>query len=446
MNPIFDDLPTKLGLYTLTELLCSREKSELYAATQSYVDRTVVIEVLRPGCSELEIEHFRESAHKRATVTPAHVSPVLEAVQSGSFSYVVEEELPGKSLSMLLQEGVGLSYKQGFALAQAVAELYNVFHEQNMAAVPLDLASIYVDDNNFSFFSPLEDGISDDAQRVAQMTALADILEQMVPGEVLAKSKLAVVVHWLRNGYGGSALEWQPLLGALNSLRLHKKASERKKTRGILHYVKWRYVRRGLRVLFGSRKRVIFNTLGILIVAIITYLVRFFTSDTAQLQAVADDYVYCRSDGVMWRVRSKPVTIREYTEFLTAYNSMSAEEKQRLHAGMPMSVREHTPLDWTKQLRTARNSSVRGVSYWDALAFARYRHEIVPEAKLVRAVRKYNATTGASEEWTSSQVAEKFPLQRYYVAYPAKGEGIIPAVNPAQQGKKRSFRTARIAK
>lgn len=446
MNPIFDDLPTKLGLYTLTELLGSREKSELYAATQSYVDRTVVIEVLRPGCSESEIGHFRESAHKRATVTPAHVSPVLEAVQSGSFSYIVEEGLPGKSLSMLLREGEGLSYEQGFALTQAVAELYNACHEQNTAAAPLDLASVYIDNNSFSFFSPLEDGIPDDAQRTAQMAALADILEQMVPAEVLTKSKLAVVVHWLRNGYGGAALEWQPLLGALNSLRLHRKTSGRKKARGILHYAKRRYVRRGLRAMFGSKKRAIFSTLGVLIVAMITYSVRLFIGDAAQSPTAADEYVYCRSDGVTWRVRSKPVTIREYAEFLAAYNSMSAEEKQRLHADMPVSVREHTPLDWAKQLRTARNSPVRGVSYWDALTFARYRHEIVPEAKLVKAVRKYKAEDGAAEEWTSSQVAEEFPLQRYYVAYPAKGEGIIAAVNPAQQEKKRSFRTARITK
>ncbi len=450
MNPIFDELPTKLGLYTLTELLCSRERSELYAATQSYVDRTVVIEVLRPDCTESEVEHFRASARKRAAVTLAHVSPVLEAVQTGGFSYVVQENPAGKSLSVLLGEGIGLSYKQGFALTQAVAELYSSCLSQNMAALPLDLSSIYMQDGEFSFLSPLEEGVPNDAERERQMTTLADILERVVPNDILTKSKLAVVVHWLRNGYGGGVLEWQPLLGALNSLLLQKssqrKPGEQRKPKSLLHYTKRRYMKRALRALVGEKKCVIFSVLGVLAVAAITACLRFFLYGPELLPAVTDDYVYCLCGGEKWRVHSNPVSIREYADFLAAFSKMSPAEKQRLHDGIPVAAGNHTPLDWDKQRRAASGTPVRGVSYWDALAYARYRREAVPDAQLVKTVRQCVPPSVSTEEWTSTHIPEQFPLSSHYVVIPARGTDPVPAEDPARQEKQRSFRTAQIEK
>ncbi len=446
MSPIFDELPTKLGHYTLTERLCSRERSELYAATQSYVDRTVVIEVLRSGYSDTVVEHFRESARRRAAVTLGHVSPVLEAAQTGNYSYVVQEKPAGKSLSALLGEGGGLSYKQGFALAQAVAELYSACIGQNLAALPLDLASVYLENDVFSFLSPLEEGTPADADRVAQMTALAEILEQVVPNEVLTVSKLAVVVHWLRNGYGGVVLEWQHLLGALNSLRLQKntrhKSGEQRKSKSLLHYAKWRYVKRALRAPVSGKRGLAFYAVGVLVTAVVSALIRFYLCGPETLPAVTDDYVYCLCDGIEWRVHSNPVSISEYTDFLAAFNSMSPDERQRLHIDMPAAVDEHTPIDWDKQQKAASDAPVCGVSYWDALAYARYRREAIPNARLVKTVRKYVTPPHATEEWTSTQVPERFPLSPYYVVMSANSTDIVPAVDPARREKQRGFRTA----
>ena len=90
MKPIFPQLPSKLGLYTVTERLGSRQYSELYNAYQSYVDRGVILEALRPGCDEARANYFLAAAQARAAVNLPGVSPVLESAQSGSIIYLLQ--------------------------------------------------------------------------------------------------------------------------------------------------------------------------------------------------------------------------------------------------------------------------------------------------------------------------------------------------------------------
>ena len=224
MNPIFPELPSKLGIYTLTEMIGAREYSELYLATQSYVERSVVIEVLRPEQPGEVEAWFRESARNRAGVNLPRVSPVLESAQSGGICYLIQEMPRGEQLSRMVSEGKLLTVAQGFALVQAEAELYEACRVRNLAALPLRADSIYWDGDAYSFLSPLSTETADAVNRAEQMEGLAATLEGAIEEETLKNSKLSVVTHWLRHGYGGKPLEWAPLISALQTLKTRKNA------------------------------------------------------------------------------------------------------------------------------------------------------------------------------------------------------------------------------
>ncbi len=454
MNPIFTGLPTKLGLYVLEELLSTRDHTELYEATQSYVDRAVVIEVLRPDSPPDVAAQFQEDIRRRASVSLAHVSPMLESVQTGAFSYLIQERPRGNSLSALAEQGKKLSYSEGFSLVHAVAELYASCQEKGLAAAPPNPSSIYMDSGEFTFLSPVEAGLADEAHRDAQMGGLAEVLELILPPEMLEKSKLSVVVHWLKNGYGGTALEWAPLLSAIATLRRSKgvrHSSVHHSDKSILHFFKKRYVKRALRAVYASRRRVAFSIVAVLAIGCAGLFFSPRPLSPRQAPAATESGVYCSFKNAVWCVHPAPVSLKEYADFLKAYSAMNEKERQRLHEGMPSDITEHQPKDWDEQLASARgggkspeNTPVQGVSYWDALAYARYAGEQLAPLELVRTARKHARQRRPIEEWTGTRVEEFLPYRAHVIICPAQGDSLVRNTDLAARSPQRGFRTAQL--
>lgn len=456
MNPIFPELPTKLGIYSLTQMLGSREHSELYLAKQSYVDRVVVIEVLRPNSPPELVEFFREMVRCRAAASLPHVVPVLESAQTGHLHYLIQELPQGKPLSALLQEETLLTLEQAFAFVQAVADMYCACLEQGMAANPLTPDSIYMDGASFSFFSPVVPGIITDEYRAAQMESLATILESTLSAKMVDKSNLAIIIHWLRHGYGNMPLEWPPLASSLNTLRAQKFAEQKESIDWweLLRPATLR--RRGKRTLRALRANITFVVCVILVMLLAgagmgTYM--YLQQDTSDLPAVTDEYVYCGTPSGAYRVQTHLVTIEEYGLFLQAWERMTNMQKKDLSEGMPPGIKDHKPFQWNEQNMAANlrmewqgntltvNSPVCGVSYWGALAYARYMKAELPSVAQLRAVRQH-AGEPMREEWTSSGVQASFPLESGFVVYPAYGGEPMHEVDPTRQEKNRGFRIA----
>lgn len=454
MNPIFPELPTKLGIYSLTQMLGSRENSELYLAKQSYVDRVVVIEVLRPNSPpELE-EYFREMVRRRAAASLPHVVPVLESAQTGHLHYLIQELPQGKPLGELIREQVQFTVEQSFAFVQAVADMYCACVEQGVAANPLTPDSIYVEGDSFSFFSPVVPGAPTEAHRAAQMEAFAGILEAALPPQLVEKSNMAIIIHWLRHGYGNMPLEWQPLSASLSTLRAQKFAEQKG---GIDWHELLRPAalrRRGKRTLRELRANLSFVGIsaGIMLLAGVGMAAFLYSRwDTDDLPAVTDEYVYCGSPNNISRVQTRPVSIDEYGRFLQAWERMTNMQKKDLSEGMPADIKNHTPLLWNEQSMVASrglewqgrritgSSPVCGVSYWGALAYARYVKGSLPSVAELRVVRQH-AGEPLLEEWTSSGTQAGFPLDSSYVVYPAHGGEPTSELDPTRRENNRTFR------
>lgn len=454
MNEIFPELPTKLGIYSLTRLLSSRENSELYSATQSYVDRIVAIEVLRPNSSAELVHQFQDTARRRASASLPHVSPVLESTQTGHLRYLIQEQPKGKTLLERIESEGPLTLEQAFTLVQNVADMYCACLEQELAAEPLTLASIYMDGDTFSFFSPVIAGAIVPEQRIAQMEGLVSILEAVLTEEMVARSNMSIIIHWLRHGYGNMPLEWQPLASSLSTLRAQK-YTPHKGVEGWKDMLKPSSLKRRVRRMFHVlRNNLLFAAYALAAAVMaggVTAAFKYFDGSEENLPAVTEKYVFCGTSEKSYAVQVRPVSIEEYGNFLDAWEKMTTVQKKDLNEGMPEEIKDHTPLEWKDQnvaaglgmewngRRLKPSSPVGGVSYWGALAYARYVGGQLPSVAQVKVARQYGGES-MIQEWTSSGGQASFPIEDTYVIYPAHGGNPMRESDPAKQEAQRGFR------
>lgn len=449
MTPIFPELPSKLGLYTVTEKLSTRQYSELYNAYQSYVDRGVVLEALRPGSQETVERYFCATAQARAAVNLPRVSPVLESAQSGSIVYLVQEQPAGVPLSRLVLEQ-RTTVKMGLRLVEALAELYEAGREQNVAVAPLTADAIYMDGEQINFLSTVSPGSYSLALQTTQMHALADLLEQIIPPVLLKKSSLLSVTNWLRQGYNGHSLEWSSLKSALRTLRARQhstnKSSENENERPSIRTVLRRRIR-------GLRKSVVMVVTCVLLVFFVGVIgSRLIPEDafSSADPAVVGDRVYAEDGQQVYAIRRSPVTIAEYSRFLENWEKMSPEERKKLSDGLVENATEFSPrlpLNWENQLRLARegdgmtaDSPVMGVGYREAMLYARCAGEMLATADQVFTAREHSPGAKEVEEWTSSFSIPQMPYDGCIIVCPARGESVIYASSDEEQVPQRGFR------
>ena len=452
MTPIFPELPTKLGIYTLTQMLSMREYSELYLAKQSFVERSVVIEALRPDSPPEVATYFRESWRRRASTALPNVSPVLEAVQMGSIFYLVQELPQGEPLMEMLEQDKRLTISQSVALVQRAAELYQACLDGAVAANAIYADSIYADGELIRFFSPVSTGEYTPEQQAEQMEALADTLEGLLPAKLLARERVKSAIAILRPNAQDDALpEWGQIARKWDALKPRGLKALAAGLRSLKMYAKNLSVKRMMRLI--RRRILLLISLPFIIVGVgmTGHFIKIGAPEIEELPAVHDDIVYCEDAHRSYSVMARPVSIGEYAQFLAAWNLMSAAEREKLHEGMPASVGSHEPEDWRAQSRAAtykkewqgmmltENSPVCGVSYWDALAYARYAGGRIATAAEVKTARRYTVYM-ALEEWTSSMAEADFPFSSRYQVYPAAGDELILTIESDLKNLQRTFR------
>ena len=449
MKPIFPELPSKLGLYTVTERLSERRFSELYNAYQSYVERGVILEALRPGCDEAVVNYFLAAAQARAAVSLPGVSPVLESARSGPIIYLIQEQPAGEPLTRLMREQ-RFSVKDALRLVEAIAELYEAGRGQNVVVAPVTADAIYVDEKKINFLSTVSPDMPSFALRTAQMSALADLLERAIPRALLKNSSLPAVINWLRNGYNGHSLEWSSLKTALRALRARRRSSSDVSGHASLRMRLRRWMRE-LRALAG---------LGLLCVLLILVVggvgSQLIPEDafTSSDPAVAGDRVYERDGQKIYAVNESPVSISEYSRFMKKWEKMDPEEREQLARGLvedPAEFSPREPLNWEEQMNLAEegeemtpDSPVLGVGYCEARLYARYVGEMLATAEQVLIAREHAPGVEGVEEWTSSFSPSRIPYDGCIVICPAQGKTLLYATDDREQSPGRGFRTVSI--
>lgn len=397
MTPIFPELPHTLGVYTLVRLLESRPDGDLYEATQSHVERAVVVEVIRPGATRTEEARFLESARMRVAADVfTNVGQVYESLKADGLWFLTQELPKGVSLAQMAERGERLSVRAVCRIIEETARIYELCRQAGLSTRSLSAAGIFLDETETPrFLSPVTAAQEESPVDAADMAALADAMHPVRPKGVPGENRVLTLLQWLREGYEGQQLDWNTHAASahtvLEQLGQDKIAADDTAPSDATLKRRGRKARRkvvqaagyaaGLALLFA-----LFASLGLL----------FPQQREEMLPPVHDGLIFCTDQGQRVTLSARCVSRAEYGRFLDAWNAMSAEERKRFDTAL---VTDHIPLGWDN---TRDAAPVSGVCYADAVAYARFAGAELPTAEQVQAALTAQRPADALWEWTRS--------------------------------------------
>lgn len=462
-TPEYNNLPTQLGDYTLTHHIGQQGQSHLYRAKQSHVERGVIVEVLNTGISEETTAIFLENVRAKVAARIPHVCQVFEALTEDGVWYMTQAHPEGKNLVQLQQEGTQLTPIQLCMIAESVAALYTHTTGHNLAAGPLYAHSIFLKgDNVISFLSPVLSGEPTEEHTHVQMTALAGILtENLPPQGTPGRSRLEVLIDWMANGYEGTRIDWSAVAHTASTIRkqLTPKLSI-KNVAGVQNKTAGAVVREIQRNRKKSNTNLIIAGVGGAI-CLFAFGAGFIMAPKTPEALPANDgtNILCKYGSKEFDVSAKPISIKEYREFLRDIKNekkVPREQLLRLRNGIPGGYLNFTPAHWSEQWKAANeggrfnnsavtiDSPVRGISYWDALLYARYHGAELPDAKLLQTARAQDNSDPAVCEWTTTECASTNLLPKSSILLPDyNGNGSIMEPDREAKNLRYGFRIAK---
>ncbi len=453
---IFPKLPCTMGDYRLLHLLGTHAYSDFYVARQSHVERRVVLEVLRPaegdpGRAPLFLNHARS----RVAADLPHVVQVLESATSPEGYCYISQPLPnGHCLATMAVDGRKLDVQQACRLIVEVAELYKACTKEELGAAPLGADMIFTAKaGEFSFLSPVLSSLPAEGDSAAQMRALADALEPLLPAEAPGLGRITTLLSWMREGYEGQMLDWEAIGTTAHTIAEQLRPDRNLHVTRPLGYDQGREERAAARRRRQKlRRRILAGVAAFTIVAMGVSGIFLAPGAPEPLPPVRGKYAYCKEKGETVRVLARPVSIAEYAKFLETYPTHDNARRGSITLNISPEESEPTPADWQAMLAAAQNggewmghqlsldSPVTNVSFWQALMYARFQRAKLPTAPLLRDVRAEAGQPGI-EEWTLDKAPATPPYAESSIVLPSEpGANPIPESSPAACSPKRGFR------
>lgn len=417
MTPIFPELPHPLGVYSLTRLLELREYTELYEARQTHVDRAVVLEVLRPGVPHAaEVAFLAQARHRVATAGVPHVAAVFESLRAEGLWFLTQERPQGSSLADLAAKGGELSVPDICRVISAAGRMYETYAQGGHHAMPMASSSIYVEaGGEVHFLSPLMEGGSNEPQQ--QMEALATALWAVCPQEKEpGLGRTITLLQWLQEGMNGTFLSWTEAAQTADTIieQLETNAQPESEKTAITRMRERISRNPGI-----QRLRTFMSQWGghlaasVASIAVLSSIGTQLGMKAPEISAACDDFaMHCQQDGVYEQVLLAPVSVQQYAEFIQAFYTLPEARQQELLQEMTDWELALEPADWETQLnREKPQEPITGVSYWQALLYARHAGGNLPTAAQLQMLRATNAPA-VELEWSRS--AEETPLPGIY--------------------------------
>lgn len=414
MNPIFPELPHQLGVYTLTRLIELRQNSALYEAQQTHVDRSVVLEVLQPGVSAAEEADFLTQARHRGTAGDIpHVAEVFEFLRSDGIWFLTQELPKGRSLADMAAAGEKLGVMQICCVIAAAAEMYNECRAAGLKTLSLAPTSIFTEPGGEThFLSVLVEGASDSPE--SQMQAIATALWGLCPTErEPGLGRAVTLLQWLTEGYEGRQLEWKEIQEAASTIVTQLRENARPDSAKPLHIRMRERLNRHPAVQhtreFLSHWGGPLGCAAGIIIAMSCMGTLFGLGGPSTAGADDQSGIFCQQEGKNELVMRYPVSVQQYAGFIQGFAALSEEERQALLSQVSGKCDNLAPQNWESQrASTNQETAVTGVTYWQALLYARYKGGNLPTANQLQTV--LSTVNGYVDmEWSRSEIEAPVP-------------------------------------
>ncbi|HSO63880.1 MAG TPA: serine/threonine-protein kinase [Ornithinibacter sp.] len=117
--------------YTLVSRIASGGMGDVWAATDTVLERQVAVKILRPSLDDEEVfaRRFRNEALHTANLAHFNIATVFDYGEEGSLAYLVMELVPGEPLSDLVKREGALAPDQVRAIMAQAALALGAAHE-----------------------------------------------------------------------------------------------------------------------------------------------------------------------------------------------------------------------------------------------------------------------------------------------------------------------------
>jgi len=382
---------TMLGHYQVMSCLYSEPEAETYHAIQYTVQRPVALVLLKPHLlgDEQVVKAFKERERLKASISHPRIAPLYEAGEAGGLLYYTREMPLGRSLEQIAVAGEHFSERVLVDVLYRIADAMSYAVERGCGYRPLAERDVYVDAENqasiVNVFRPASGSPRDQSADVVSLLTL------VAPFANQGKAR------GLLQDLGDKSHDWASLYARLDDIR--HDMSERSLIR--------RAEDEDIAVAQPVSRQWLGWTIAIMFLGLVAWL-GGLTGKGLQapktilkqemIEIPAGPFIYQKGPPrypnpnlkTFWISKYK-VTIAQYAEFLAALKQGSPKAFDDQY--QPETKITHTPPDWAAYYAAATadglfnnehislNSPVCRVDYWDAVAFAKWRHQRLPTEK-----------------------------------------------------------------
>ncbi len=392
---------TMLGHYQVMSCLYTEAEAETYHAIQYTVQRPVALVLLKPHLqgNEAVVKAFKERERVKASISHPRIAPLYEAGEVGGLLYYTREMPLGRSFEQIAAAGEHFGERVLVDVLFRIADAMSYAVERGYGYRRLSARDVYVDAENqasiVNVFRPLGDPPSD------QMADVRSLLALVAPFATQGKAR------GLLQDLDEKPLDWAGLHARLDDIR--NDMSERSLIR--------RAEDEHLPEVHPPVSSL--QWLGWAVAAMVLLLVAWLGGLTGKglqgshrvlplemVEIPAGPFVYQKEAPgatvlkTFW-ISKYEVTIAQYADFLTALKT--TPPKVFDDPVQPETKTTHVPQNWDAYYAAAStnglfnneritlNSPVCRVDYWDAVAFAKWRHQRLPtEVEWEKAARGAN--------------------------------------------------------
>jgi hypothetical protein len=402
----------QLGEYRLKELLHEGATTRIWLAEQVSVARKVLVDELKEEMLS-QSSQFLADVRAKAAVEHPLIGSVYEAVAEPGRCFFAHEFLHGATLEDRIKAGEPFKPERLAHVLRRVAESQLHHEALGQATSPLEPRHVHIDEHGVIRISNLavggERAPDQSAQDIARMgRSLRALVADGQPGA----TRMLTLLGWMRGEGVDAPLSWNQIREV--STQIEQQLAEppppatgtkpgaaraRKPPVALISLVAGAVLIAGFAIVISRRPEPKLPPPR---------------PDLPNAVSIPAGH-HATPDGMnaelpAFQIAPHEVTIGQYAEFLERLEILKANQQEKIfdHSGQPSEKTSHVPDDWENLLAAAKSggtwndkpvsldSPVVGVDWWDAAAYAEWKHARLPSQEEWFAALKAGAADPAA--------------------------------------------------
>lgn len=405
-----------IGDYRLGEEVSAGALTRTWKARQISVQRDVILEILtsKAASDPQTKEAFVADVRAKAGVAHAVIGAVYEAVDQEDGTLYAREQLSGKTLEELYEEGKRYTPKELVVLLEQIGSAQRYLEKRRLATVPLAAHHIVVDDRTVRLVNLVAAGKRDEKQAAQDKHLLGALLDEMLMSKHPGSTRVGSLLGFMADLDREIPLTWRQVrdlsrqvIDQFEDLKRSKRLKKNKEEEASNSVIpSWVWAALGgvgaIAALFGVLLALEKDEAPVRVTEFPDLTPVTFGDPAAGLSLAIHE-----------------VTIADYAKFLASLELLSNRDRGAFdHPNQPQSKDNHIPDDWERLLTAARSGGlwkerlvndgcpIVGIDWWDAHAYCAW----LGDGARLPSLKEWTSASGTTDSvsgWGKASAPEK---------------------------------------